>query len=398
MKFKLSRPMTITIASVAILALVFIYIGVQMHNKKPRNSHLISNKSAAELRLEKAPTVVVIKAHAGEHKALVKGYGEAQAHYSITYTSDVSGRVEKLMARFESGQMVKKGETLAILEDTSYRQAVAEAKSDLAQAKLDLLEEQRTGQQARLEWKRSGIKGEPNSLLVLREPQLAAQKAVVENAQYTLKKAQQDLNKTVIKAPFDALIVDQNIQPGSYVQSGTSIAKLYSTDRVEIEIPLSTQQWKNLPQLSNDDLALPNAEKWSVVLYSTDGNSTWQGYVNRIELNVDTTSRQRSLVVAVDHPFDKAVGLLPGTFVQAQIEGAMLDNTLKLPASTISQKGEIWFLTNKNELQKATANKVFEKGDFVYVTAVAGLTDVSIIKRPLSNYLPGMLVIPKVEG
>ena len=128
MKFKLSRPMTITIASVVILALVFIYIGVQMHNKKPRNSHLISNKSAAELRLEKAPTVVVIKAHAGEHKALVKGYGEAQAHYSITYTSDVSGRVEKLMARFESGQMVKKGETLAVLEDTSYRQAVAEAK------------------------------------------------------------------------------------------------------------------------------------------------------------------------------------------------------------------------------------------------------------------------------
>lgn len=398
MKFKLSRPMIITIASVVILALVFIYIGVQMHNKKPRNRHLISNKSAAELRLEKAPTVVVIKAHAGEHKALVKGYGEAQAHYSITYTSDVSGRVEKLMARFESGKMVKKGDTLAIIEDTSYHQAVAEAKSDLAQAKLDLLEEQRTGQQARLEWKRSGIKGEPNSLLVLREPQLAAQKAVVENAQYTLKKAQQELNKTVIKAPFDALIVDQYIQPGSYVQSGTSIAKLYSTDRVEIEIPLSTQQWKNLPPLSNDDLALPNAAKWPVVLSSSDGSSTWQGYVNRIELNVDTTSRQRSLVVAVDHPFDKSVGLLPGTFVQAQIEGAMLDNTWELPASAISQKGEIWFLTNKNELQKVTANKVFEKGGFVYVTAVAGVTDVTVIKRPLSNYLPGMLVIPKVEG
>jgi len=398
MKFKLSRPMIITIASVVILALICVYIAVQMHNKKPRNSHLKSHKSAAELRLEKAPTVIVINAQAGEHKALVKGYGEAQARYSITYTSDVSGRVEKLMPHFESGQIVKKGETLAVLEDTSYRQAVAEAKSDLAQAELDLLEEQRTGQQARLEWKRSGIKGEPNSLLVLREPQLAAQKAVVENAEYTLKKAQQDLNKTVIKAPFDALIVKQNIQPGSYVQSGTAIATLYSTDRVEIEIPLSREQWKNLPELTNDDLALPNAEKWSVALHSTDGRSTWQGYVNRIELNVDTTSRQRSLVVAVDHPFDKSVGLLPGTFVQAQIEGAMLDNTWKLPASAISQKGEIWFLTNKNELQKATANKVFEKGDFVYVTAVAGLTDVSIIKRPLSNYLPGMLVIPKVEG
>ncbi|MFT7052527.1 MAG: membrane fusion protein (multidrug efflux system), partial [Psychromonas sp.] len=205
-------------------------------------------------------------------------------------------------------------------------------------------------------------------------------------------------DKTAIRAPFDALIVEQNIQPGSYLQVGSSVAQLYSTDSVEIEIPLSAKQWENLPKLSNSALSQKNAEKWPVMLYSTDGDRSWQGYVTRIEQHLDLTSRQRSLVVAVDHPFDQDVGLFPGTFVQAHIEGAVLDNTWQLPASAISQQGEIWFISEDNQLNKVAANKVFEKGGLVYVTPIAALNAAKIIKRPLSNYIVGMLVMPKVEG
>jgi RND family efflux transporter MFP subunit len=301
------------------------------------------------------------------------------------------------MASFATGQIVKKGEVLAKLESISYQQALAQAKSNLAQAQLDLLEEQRTGEQARLEWQRSGLTGEPSSSLVLRKPQLAVQQAALENAQYSLKKAQQDLDKTVIRAPFDALIVEQNIQPGSYVQAGSSIAQLYSTDRVEIAIPLSAKQWASLPKLSNKEISQQAANKWPVTLYSSASNTSWQGYVSRIEQHVDTTSRQRSLIVAVDHPFAQDVGLFPGTFVEAHIEGAVLDNTWELPASAISQAGDIWFITENNQLNKVAANKVFEKANAVYVTPIKNLGSAKIIKRPLSSYLVGMRVVPKVE-
>jgi len=360
-----------------------------------------ANQAAPAMQLQAtatvAPTVTVVEISAGNYQAEVKGYGEAEAHYAISYTAEVSGRVASLSENFESGQRVNKGDVLVTLENTAYKQAVAEAESDLAQAELDLLEEQRTGEQARLEWERSGLEGEPNSSLVLREPQLAAAEAVVENARYSLEKAQQDLEKTIIRAPFDALIVERDVQPGSYVQSGTTIAELYSTDRVEIEIPLSVSQWENLPQLTNADIAQIE-KQWRVDLTDIEGENHWEGYVIRVEQHVDTTSRQRSLVVAVEHPFDLEVGLFPGTFVQAAISGRTLENTWALPASAISQSGEIWYVDEQTQLKKVPATKIFEKGEMIYVEPIEGLSAAQIIKRPLSNYVVGMQVIPKVEG
>ena len=402
MKFKPSFPIIITLSAVVCLVGAVAYNASQLQGKQkkptektPVEAQKVNTKKVATIA--QAPSAAVVKVQAGTYKALVKGYGEAVPRYAITYSAEVSGRVDKLMERFETGNIVKKGQTLALLENTTYQQAVAEAKSDLASAKLDLLEEQRTGEQALLEWKRSGLKGEPNSPLVLRTPQLEAQQAIVENAQYSLKKAQQDLNKTEINAPFDALIVEQNIQPGSYVQTGDSIAQLYSTDRVEIDIPLSVKQWQILPDISNYALSHDLAKKWPVTLKSSDGSLSWQGYVVRIEKNVDTTSRQRSLVVAVDSPFAKDVALYPGTFVQADITGKEFANIWQLPASAISQGGDIWFVNDNNELEKVVANKLFAKGAFVYVTPIENMTVANIIKRPLSSYLVGMRVVPKVE-
>lgn len=397
-------PILVTLVSIACLGSTVAYTSSQLSNKNAhpqQNTPTTSNvpkEVENQLLASSAPSVVVVEVKADTYKALVKGYGEASAHYAITYSAEVSGRVQRLMPSFETGKLVKKGDVLATLENTTYLQAVAAAKSDLAQAELDLLEEERTGEQARLEWKRSGMTGEPNSPLVLREPQLAAQIAVVENAKYSLKKAQQDLDKTVIKAPFDALVVERNIQPGSYAQVGTSVAKLYSTDLVEIEIPLSMKQWQSLPKLTNSDISSKDNAKWPATLYSSDGENSWEGYVTRVEQHVDVASRQRSLVIAVDKPFEQDVGLFPGTFVQAHIEGAMLNNTWELPASAISQQGDIWYLTENNQLNKVPAIKVFEKSGSVYVSPIEDISSAQIIKRPLSNYVVGMLMTPKLEG
>jgi len=76
----------------------------------------------------------------------------------------------------------------------------------------------------------------------------------------------------------------------------------------------------------------------------------------------------------------------------------MLDNTWQLPASAISQQGDIWFISADNQLNKVAANKIFEKAGSVYVTPIEALKSARIIKRPLSNYIVGMLVTPKVEG
>ncbi|GGP42013.1 efflux RND transporter periplasmic adaptor subunit [Shewanella saliphila] len=344
------------------------------------------------------PQVGVVAVNGQEYQAEVIGFGEAKPRFELTLSAEVSGKVIELNRQFESGQVIKKGTVLGQINDTSYQQAVTQAQSDVAQAELDLLEEQREGEQAKAEWLRSGLSGEPASPLVLRTPQLAQAKAALDNAKLTLKKAQQDLAYTQITAPFDALIISRNIQPGSYVQTGTELGTLYSVAEVEINVPLSEMQWRNLPAFDNAELA---KTPWNVTLQSTDGQYQWQGYIERVEQHLTETSRQRSLVVVVDDPLAQQTDLYPGTFVKTNIQGKSLTNLWQLPSSAISQQGDIWFVDDKGLLAKSAANIAFEKGGFVYVTPMTNKQDMpakmQIVKRPLSNFKVGTKVLAKEE-
>ncbi|MDD8060174.1 efflux RND transporter periplasmic adaptor subunit [Shewanella metallivivens] len=344
------------------------------------------------------PQVGVVTVNGQEYQAEVIGFGEAKPRFELTLSAEVSGKVIELNRQFESGQVIKKGTVLGQINDTSYQQALTQAQTDVAQAELDLLEEQREGEQAKAEWLRSGLSGEPASPLVLRTPQLAQAKAALDNAKQALKKAQQDLAYTQITAPFDALIISRNIQPGSYVQTGTELGILYSVAEVEINVPLSEMQWKNLPAFDNAELA---KTPWNVTLQSTDGQYQWQGYIERVEQHLTETSRQRSLVVVVDDPLAQQTDLYPGTFVKTKIQGRSLTNLWQLPSSAISQQGDIWFVDENGLLAKSAANIAFEKGGFVYVTPMTNKQDMpaqmQVVKRPLSNFKVGTKVLAKEE-
>lgn len=343
--------------------------------------------------------VSVVLATLGDYQAEVVGYGEAKSRYELMFSTEVGGRVETISSQFETGQVISQGEVIANIDSTNYQQAVTQAKANVAQAQLDLLEEQRQGEQAKSEWQRSGLSGEPDSPLVLRDPQLAQVTAALENAKLELVKAQQDLEKTTLVAPFDSLVVSRDVQPGSYAQTGAQIATLYSVDEVEVSVPLSENQWLSLPNSDNTQL---KEQPWPVTLSSSDGQYQWQGYVERVEQHLQQDTRQRSLIVKVDNPLEQEKDLYPGTFVQATISGKQLTQLWELPASALSQQGDLWFVDNNSQLSKSNADVEFEKGGLIYIDPTKLNVEigdsVQVVKRPLSSFKAGMVVLAKAEG
>ncbi|MBN3494440.1 efflux RND transporter periplasmic adaptor subunit [Vibrio neptunius] len=335
--------------------------------------------------------VAVQMTTSASYQAQVVGYGETRSRYQLNYASEVSGRVITLSDDFETGKVVTEGTILAKLDDTSYQQALAQAKSDVATAELELLEEQREGEQAKSEWQRSGLDGEPNSPLVLRQPQLASAEANLANAKQALKKAEKDLKDTEIRAPFKALVVSREVQPGSYLSAGSIVATLYSIERVEVEVSLSEQQWSNLP--TSIDI-----KNWQVTLTDTSDAHQWTGRVERKYQHVTQDTRQRSLVVVVDKPLEADSPLYPGTFVKATLSGAEVNGLWEVPASAISQQGEIWTVDEQGLLNKSNASKRFSRDGKVYVTPSLAEERAQVVVRPLSNFKPGMKVTPSEEG
>ena len=373
-----SRAMPLVFAAAA-LVLVVVYTAYTLSaeaerpTRAPRDSALVPDVSVVELLPD-------------TYRAQVSAYGAVIPHYELTVTAKVSGYVTELSPVFEAGAVVGSGQTLLQLEDSDYRSALFDAQESLAAARLTLLEEQRQAVVAQAEWDSAGLEGEPDSELLLRQPYVDAAAASLDRAEAAVVSAQTDLDHTRIVAPFDAIVVQRMVAPGSYVQAGTSIATLYSSDRVEVTLALSAQDWRKLPPV--EQLA---GGRWAVQLRDIESGNEWTGYVARVEQHLDSSTRQRALTVAVDQPLQQATPLLPGTFVDARIPGREVEGLWQLPNSALSQKGEIWYVSQAGTLASFEANLSHSEGDRIYVLPPAGLAGEpqQVLLHPLSGYLVG---------
>lgn len=341
-----------------------------------------------------APDVSVVSVQPDNYQAEVAGFGVARPRYEIALKSQVTGQVSSIAEGFDTGRRLKKGESLLSLDDSNYLTALASAQSGVAEAKLQLLEEEREAVEARSEWKSAGLKGRPTSELVLHAPQLKVAKAVLKNAVAALTQAQRDVTHTKLISPFDALVVERLVAPGSFVQTGSEVATLYGSKQLQIDIALPAGDWQNLP--APDVLGKGD---WPVKLYSVDNEQSWSGRVNRLELHLDETTRQRALVVSVDDPFDQTPALLPGTFLKVSIEGEDREGLWKLPSSSLSQRGEVWFVDAEHRLNSFPAQLVFSKADSIFIEAPKDLANSAqnVLISPLNSYLKGMLVTPIIQ-
>ncbi len=334
------------------------------------------------------PQVTTVQPRIGSYRASIKAYGEIAPVQTLNLAAEVSGKVVKLSPYFKSGARLKAGDTLLRIDDETYHEAVASAQSARAAAEVTLLQQKSNRTQAKAEWKRSGLKGSPDSKLALYEPQVKAAQAALEYARRTLAKAKADLDKTIIRVPFNALVISRSIELGSYVQAGSELALLYGTDQLELTLPLAAKDWQHLP--------LPPEKKarWQVKLTDTANENRWQGYVDRVAQHVDSQTRQRSLIVRIDNPLDHNPPLYPGTFIEADIPGKVLEDVWQVPASAVTQNNEIWFVNHEQILTKAPAKLRLRMLDKAYLLPNPKLEQALIVALPLASYLPGMKVEP----
>ncbi len=374
----------LTLAVVSVVA-VYIYIqfAVEAQNNKIRQPRPEAPEQAINLS--------VVSAKMGSYAAQIKASGLANPRYSLTLTSQVNGEIISLSEQFEVGQLVKKGHVLARINNVELSSAVASARNTLASAELALKEEIRQGEQARAEWEAAGFQEAPDSDLVLREPQLAAAQAEFDAAKAELASAQNDLRHANIVAPFDALIVERTVSPGSYLSSGNEIGTLYSVDRAEISVDLSNSDWLKLP-----DTQTLLQGNWPVQIGGIDTNTQWQGNILNVGLHIDEDTRMRSLTVALDRPLSQETPLVPGSFVQITLKGKLLDKLWRLPNTALSKKSEIWYLDKDSRLAAFETTPRFVDSQYVYIQVPEAMQsqNYQVLVQPYNSYIKGTLVSP----
>ncbi len=122
----------------------------------------------------------------------------------------MSGQVTELSPKLVPGGMVREGDLLLRIDPADFENAVSISKSELEQAEASLEIEQGRQSLAKKELELlEGTIDETNRALVLREPQIASIRAEVSAAKAAVERAELDLERSSVFAPFDAQILSR---------------------------------------------------------------------------------------------------------------------------------------------------------------------------------------------
>ena len=270
--------------------------------------------------------------------------GVVEAATQASLAAQVSGNVIARAAGFERGGYFKKGDVLVTLDDRDYVAALKLAVANEKKARVSVEEEQARSKQAITDWQRLG-NGKKPSAFVARLPQVAAAEAELESAQAQVSKAELDLSRTLIRAPFDGRVLDNATDVGNYVTPGSTIGTIVASGSVKVALPISAE-WRELIDWSASN---PKA----TIRLPASGNTLWQATITRRSANIDRASRQFHLIANIDLASSSRPGvqLLIGDYVSAEIQGRVINDVFVIPRKALHDGRFVWLVTD-NKLYK----------------------------------------------
>lgn len=174
--------------------------------------------------VETATLVDVVQVEKGTFTPTIRATGTVEPSQDITLSPRVEGEVIERSDNFTPGGYVEEGEMLLQIDPSDYENTLQQRRSELQRAEADLAMEM--GQQNVAEHDYALLGDSLTSLsrsLVLREPQLNTARSMVQSAESAVRQAELDLQRTTIRAPFDAYIISRNTNVGSQVSPGDEL-------------------------------------------------------------------------------------------------------------------------------------------------------------------------------
>jgi RND family efflux transporter MFP subunit len=348
------------------------------------------------------------------------GFGTARAMQAAEIRSEVSGLVVNRPLAIEPGVDVRAGEVIVEIDPTDYESAVARLEAVLAslQAQMESLgiEESSLREQVALasqaselaerdvsrarEAARGGaaVEREIDTLLSTltrtkrEEAQLARSLAEIPSRRASLgaqidaeranlRRANEDLRRTRIVAPFAGTLQSVGFREGERVNVGEQVARLVSLARIEtpLRVPVS---------------ALADLRVGGSATITSEGQiqRSWDATIERISPEADSRSRTITVYAVVEqNPLaDESTLLLPGQFVRGELASLAPSQRVLVPrvavqddrVMVIDQDGRAqyrsvrvgFFLTGEqpgidpNEREWAAIEEGLQSGDRVVIS------------------------------
>lgn len=349
-----------------------------------------AQRSSASKRT--AMLVDVTRLERGTYRPEIKAMGTVRAEREIELNPRVGGEIITISESFTPGGFVEENEILLQIDPSDYEVSLFQRQSELKQATADL--EMELGRQDLAEKDYRALEGTISSeykTLVLRQPQLNTARARVEAAEAAVRRAELDLERTRIRAPFAAHIISRDAHIGSQVSPGDPLGRLVGIESywVEAAIPVANLRWiefSDETSAAGSQVQVRNRVAWPEGTFR-------EGRVHRMIGALESQTRMARVLLTVADPLahePESSGLPPlmvGSFVEVIIEGKPLENVIRMDRDLLRKNDTVW-LKQDGVLRIRKVDIVFRDHEYVFVRE--GLdTDDEVVTTNLATVIDG---------
>jgi len=251
------------------------------------------------------PPEAVTTIVAGQERwpSTLNAIGTMAAVRGVTVSADLAGIVEDIL--FESGDIVREGQVLVVLDTRQEQAQMAAAEAQRVLARLNFNRMQELLDQR-----------------VVSKAEFDSATAESRQAEARVGEIRAAIERKTIRAPFPGTLGIRQINKGQYLAGGDPVVPLQSLNPIYVNFGVPQQ-------------AIGQVRVGRTVRVTTEqvANAAFEGRISAIDSVVDQTTRNIQVQATLANPSGT---LRPGMFVQTEMPLGAEQRVVALPASAIS--------------------------------------------------------------
>lgn len=279
------------------------------------------------------------KVERGDIRVAISATGALAAISTVDVGSQISGQVTDVLVDFND--RVTKGQVIAKIDPSTYQAQIAQGSAQVNSARAGLATAQAALRNAELDFQRKSALVERQ--LVARSDadlaraardqaraQVASAQAQISQQIASTQTSRLNLERTVIRAPVDGVVLTRTVEPGQTVAASLQSPVLFqiAEDLSKMEIVLAI-----------DEADIGQVKAGQSVSFTVDSfpDRQFRGKVQQVRLSATNTSNVITYPVVVSVDNAEQI-LLPGMTANAEIEVSRRDDVLRVSNAALRYK------------------------------------------------------------
>jgi len=328
-----------------------------------------------EAKPERMWSVDTVSTTRADHRPEIQLLGTVVAGRSADLRALVGGTVAEVSPALRDGGRVRAGEPLLRIESLDYELVVAELRAalDEARAAQDAAVAERGTVAQELE-RASALAGRQalaqarvddlRLSLQAADARVRQREAGVERLQAQLRKAETDLARTVLTAPFDAFVGQTNAEVGMRLSSADRVAQLSGAEGLEARVNLPTDAYGRLIADGQGVVGRQAMVHWTL----GETRLQFPARITRVTDRIDTATGGVTVFVELEGNFlDQP--LRPGAFVEVVVPDQLYAGVVKLPVTALHGDDRVYVVDGESRLKPVTVDVAARTSDQVFIAS-----------------------------